>query len=70
MRIMIRRFGRSTGDVRVGTIVCIRHRSRGNVVVNGRNETLGGITARTHGALRRFFRGSVCLRAFIGISGS
>lgn len=70
MRMMIRRFGRSTGGVRVRTIVCMRHSSRGNVVVKGRNGTLGGITARTQHSLRHFFKGAIFLRACIGMSGS
>lgn len=70
MRIIIRRFGRRTGVVRVHTVVCIRQSSRGKVVVKGRKGTLGGITARTHQSLRHFFKGAIFLRACMGISGS
>lgn len=54
---------RSGSVLSVSTAVCYRQRARGNVVVNGRNTVLGGVSAFTERSLRDFFRVGMGLRA-------
>ncbi len=59
--IIVRRFGSRKALVEVETRVFYRGGSRGKVVINGNNTTLGLVNACTHRSLRGLFNMGICL---------